>query len=486
MSKLKKLAGETVIYGVSTILGRLLNWLLMPFYIRTLDAEQFGGVVNIYSYVAVFLVLLTFGFETGFFRFANKNNHKSLIKSLSFAVGLFSIVLIILTIVFSNQIHSVLGNEFLLKEYFVYAAVLVGIDAVCSLPFAELRFLDRTLKYAGLRFFQVILTILFNVFYLVLCPYLLDNGYEWVNYIYNPLNRLKYVFISNLISSGLIALVLLPSIFRTSAKVDLSLIKATAKYSYPIMIVGLFGMLILNVDKILMPKLISENSMEALAIYGANFKIGVLMALFIQSYRLAFEPFFFKEGKNNASKELYAVILKYFVIFGVLIYVGVLVFIELVNLLLLPAYIEGNTILPYILLGQLFFGVYYSLSLWYKLTDRTRYGAYISGFGALMVIVLNIVLVPKLGYLGAAVSSFLCFLLMMILSYFLGQKFYPINYPIKVILAYIFSGIILVKIVNLLSIDNDLFYLAIKGFIFVSYVFVIYMIEHKAFKRVIS
>ncbi|MCU4174111.1 lipopolysaccharide biosynthesis protein [Carboxylicivirga sp. N1Y90] len=486
MSKLKKLAGETVIYGVSTILGRLLNWLLMPFYIRTLDPEQFGGVVNIYSYIAVLLVLLTFGFETGFFRFATKNNHKSLIKSLSFTVGLFSIVLVIFNILFSNQIHTILGNEFLLKEYFIYAAVLVGIDAVCSLPFAELRFLDRTLKYAGLRFFQVILTILFNVFYLVLCPYLLDNGYEWVNYIYNPLNRLKYVFVSNLISSGLIMLVLLPSIFRKTANFDFSLVKSTAKYSYPIMIVGLFGMLILNVDKILMPHLLNKGAMEALAIYGANFKIGVLMALFIQSYRLAFEPFFFKEGKNNASKELYAVILKYFVIFGILIYVGVLLLIDVVNLLLLPDYIEGNIIIPYILLGQLFFGIYYSLSLWYKLTDRTHYGAYISGFGAFLVLILNLILVPKFGYLGAAISSFICFLGMMVVSYLYGQKFYPINYPLKTILAYILSGILLVKIVNLLLIDNDLFYLAIKGFIFVSYVFIIFKIEHKAFNKVIS
>lgn len=486
MGKLKKLAGETVIYGVSTILGRLLNWLLMPFYIRTLDLEQFGGIVNIYSYIAVFLVILTFGFETGYFRFATKENHKKLLKSLGLTVLFFSTVLVVLTSTFVISFDNLFNDDVLLSEYFIYASLIVGIDAVISLPFAELRYLNKTLKYATLRFLQVALNIFFNVFFLVLCPKLIELDQEWVYFIYDPLNRLKYVFISNLLGSGIIALFLVFNIFRESAKFSISLVKSTAKYSYPIMIVGLFGMLILNIDKILMPKLLNVEAYHDLAIYGANFKIGVLMALFIQSYRLAFEPFFFKEGKNKASKELYALILKYFVIFGMLIYVGVLLFIQIVNLLLLPEYIEGNSIIPFILLGQLFFGIYYSLSLWYKLTDKTYFGALISGVGAIMVVILNIFLVPYFGYFGAALSSFICFLFMMLTSYFLGQKYYPINYPLWDILIYISSGVLLIICVNYILNGNDLFHLAIKALIFVSYVCIIYLREVKGLKKTIS
>nr|WP_280516744.1 polysaccharide biosynthesis C-terminal domain-containing protein [Carboxylicivirga mesophila] len=210
------------------------------------------------------------------------------------------------------------------------------------------------------------------------------------------------------------------------------------------------------------------------------------MAIFIQSYRLAFEPFFFKEGKQNASKELYARVLKYFVIFGAIIYVGVLVFIDVVNVLLLPEYYEGNRIIPFILLGQLFFGIYYSLSLWYKLTDRTIYGAIISGLGACLSIVGNIVLVPYMGYIGAAVTLFICFLLMSVISYGLGQKYYPINYPIGRIVLHIIIAIVVVQLSLLYSSENLIFHFAFKGTIFVSYFVFLYIIERKELIKILS
>nr|WP_321406722.1 polysaccharide biosynthesis C-terminal domain-containing protein [uncultured Carboxylicivirga sp.] len=486
MSKLKSLAGETVIYGASTIISRLLAWLLMPFYIRTLDPELFGGVTNIYSYIAVVLVLLTFGLETGYFRFVTDQNKNDLLKSLTAFITVISFSFLLVVFILIEPITNLIGNQYLTANIFKYGAIIVSTDAIVSLPFADLRYRNLKIKYASLRLIQVLLNILLNVFFLVILPYLVKNDISWVDSLFDSNNRLKYVFIANILSSAFIGVYFIPYILKNSGKFIFYTLKPILKYSAPIMIVGLFGMLIQNADKILMLQLLPENAMKALGIYSANYKIGVLMMLFIQSYRLAFEPFFFKEGKENASKDLYARILKYFVIFGIIIYVGVLLFLDVVNLFLLPEYYEGNIIIPFVLLGQLFFGIYYSLSLWYKLTDKTKYGAYISGFGAFIVIILNIVLVPKFGYIGAAISSFICFFLMMILSYFFGQKFYPINYPVKTIILYTLSGIVIVYLASFITLNNNLLLLVLKGFIFVSYIGAVVLFERKNFRKILK
>lgn len=451
-----------------------------------MDQAEVGGVFNIYSYIAVVLVILTFGFETGYFRYINKENRQALLKNLGSVILLVSILFCALVYLFKENIEFYLGNEYLVADYFVIGALIVAMDAITSIPFADLRMGNRTVKYAVLKFLSVVLNIVFLTFFLVLCPYLINNGYESVSMIYNPNIKPYYVFVANLLSSVIIGLYLVPKIFTSSARLSFNSIKPIIKYSYPIMIVGLFGMLIQNIDKILMPHLLSENAMESLAIYGANYKIGILMAIFIQSYRLAFEPFFFKEGKQNASKELYAKVLKYFVLFGLIIYIGVLVFIDVINLILLPEYIEGNKIIPYILLGQLFFGIYYSLSLWYKLTDRTSYGAVISGIGAILAIVGNLILVPKLGYIGASITSFGCFFLMTVISYFLGQRFYPIAYPIVRLTIHIVIAITVVYFSQYLYSDNQLFHFVIKGTIFVSYFGFLYIIERKDLIKILT
>lgn len=486
MSKLKKLASDTIIYGLSTIMGRLLNWLLTPFYIRVMDKADVGGVFNIYSYIAVALVILTFGFETGYFRFATKDNRNSLLKSLGSFIMLACVLFFVLVYVFQDDIATHIGNEFLKAEYFVLGAMIVALEAIYSIPFADLRINNHTVRYAGLKFLGVLLNIVFVIFFLVICPYLVKNGFDFLRYIYNPNIKPYYVFISNLISSLIIAIVLVPKIFLVKAKFAWSLVQPIFKYSYPIMIVGVFGMLIQNIDKILMPHLISSNAMDALAIYGANYKIGILMAIFIQSYRLAFEPFFFKEGREQASKELYATVLNYFVIFGCIIYVGVLVFLDLVNLLLTPEYYEGNKIIPFILLGQLFFGIYYSLSLWYKLTDKTNYGALMSGIGVVISLTGNLVLVPRFGYIGAAISAFLSYVSMTIMSYLLGQKFYPINYRVFRIVTHVTVAIIVVSVSQLYSSENLIFHFAYKGTIFVSYFAFLYIIERRELTKLLS
>ncbi|TAJ11224.1 polysaccharide biosynthesis protein [Marinilabiliaceae bacterium JC017] len=478
LSKVRKLAGDTIIYGSSTILGRLLNWLLTPFYIRTLTQADFGVVVNIYSYIAIFLVLNTLGFETGYFRFADKGNSKKLKDSLTFGVFIVAVLFTLIASFFGQSFSNWMGIGTNGYQILMMAVLIVGLDSLNSIPFAEHRFNNKSLVYSFYRLMQVCITIVFNLFFLVLCPYLIKCGYNIPSWIFNEENRLFYVFFSNLIGSAVVFLCFLPNYFKGKLEIQKQLLLKVSKYSFPIVIVGLFGMVNQNLDKVLMPHLIkSSDPFKELAIYGANFKIGVLMALFTQSFRLAFEPFFFKEGKERASRELYAQVLKYFVIFGMLIFVGILLFMDVINIILTPEYYEGNRIIPLILLAQLFFGIYYSLSLWYKLTDKTYFGAIISAAGLGTNFICNLIFVPSMGYIGAAISVFLGFFIMVIMSYFTGQKYYKVPYPVGKILLYIISGIVVVYVASYLNPVNMMVRYLLKACIFIVYLAFIFFTE---------
>jgi O-antigen/teichoic acid export membrane protein len=478
LNKLYKIAGDTVLYGASTILGRLINWLLTPFYIRTLLQEEFGVVVNIYSFIAVLLVINTLGFETGYFRYVKDYDSKKVRNSLIAGIGIFSALLILLTVIFLPQISSLFNDINGVKWIILLSILIVATDAINSIPFAHFRYQNRALKYSGFRLLQVILTVLFNLVYLVLFPYLIKVGYSLPGFLYNSDLRIFYVLWSNFLASFIIFLIFIPGIVKDKFKIDKEIIKVVFKYSFPIVLVGLFGILNQNIDKILLPYLInSDKPFQELAIYGANFKIGVLMALFTQSFRLAFEPFFFKEGKGKDSKAVYSEVLKYFTFLGMLIFLGVMLFIDFVNIILTPEYTQGNVIIPFILLSQLFFGIYYSLSLWYKLTDRTIYGFYMSLTGFIINLAGLFILVPQFGYIGAAISIFISFFLITIVSYFLGQKYYPIDYPIFRIFILITLGVLLYFVDLNLTINEVYIKYLVKGSIFVFYILFFFVTE---------
>ncbi len=478
MKKLYKIAGDTVLYGASTILGRLINWLLTPFYIRTLLQDEFGIVVNIYSFIAVLLVINTLGFETGYFRFVKEFDSKKVRNSLIGGISVFSVFLIVLTIILLPWLSGSFPGVYKIHWIIILAVLIVTSDAVNSIPFAHFRYQNKALKYSVYRLLQIILTVVFNLVYLVLFPYLIKKGIDLPQYLYDPRLKVFYVFWSNFLASFIILLIFLPGIFKDKFVVSKKILSTIFKYSFPIVLVGLFGILNQNIDKILMPYLIkSKDPFKELAIYGANFKIGVLMALFTQSFRLAFEPFFFKEKKNKDSKEVYSEVLKYFTFFGMLIFLGVTLFIDIVNLILTPEYVEGNVIIPFILLSQLFFGIYYSLSLWYKLTDRTIYGFYMSVTGFIINLAGLIILIPLMGYVGAAISIFITFLTITLISYFLGQRYYPVDYPVFRILILIISGIILYFIDKNLTIHSVYISYLVKGSIFVFYIGLFYLME---------
>lgn len=458
MNPLKKLAGETAIYGVSSIVGRFLNWLLFPVYTYIFAPEEYGIVANLMSYVALFLVLLTYGMETGYFRFANKEGK----TEITFTTGFFSLsastlVFWLLIFVFLNPLADYLKiSEH--KEYILLLAATLGLDAITALPFAKLRLQNRAFRYAGLKLINIFVNVGINLFFLVLCPWIHEKFPNIpIESIWNPNIGVGYIFIAYCVASVINFLLLLPDLKSVKFKIDSSLLKEILSYSWPILIVSVCGQINLNLDKMLMPKLIPESMdpMYQTGIYGANYKLAVIMTLFIQAFRYAFEPFFFAQSKQENSKQVYADVLKYFTLFCLLIFLGVMFYIDIVKLLIKSNYHEGLSIVPYVLLGNLFFGVFFSLSLWYKLSDKTKYGAIMAIIGSAITIVLNIILVPKIGYQGAAYAVFLCFGIMMVVSYLLGQKHYPVPYDIKRILFYFIFAMILLAVGSQIRIENQ-------------------------------
>ena len=446
MNPFKKLASDTAIYGVSSIVGRFLNWWLMPLYVYLFPADVYGIITNLYSYVAFFMVFLTYGMETGFFRFASKSSEPEKVYSTSL-ISLFftSTVFILLIVLFKDKIAGLINYQDH-SEYILWLAIILAIDAITAIPFAQLRLKNRPIKFATIKLINIGANISFNIFFLLVCPKLAVNPDSFIHTIYSPEIGVGYVFISNLLASVITLLLLLPGIFKISFSFNRELLVKILSYSFPILIVGLAGVINLNIDKILIPFLIPENQnpMAQLGIYGAGVKIAVLMNMFIQAFRYAFEPFFFSQTERKDDKNMYANIMKYFVIFGLLIFLGMVFYIDILRLLNWePEYYESFPIVPVILLANLFFGIYFALSMWYKLTDMTRYGAYIAVGGALITITLNFILIPIFGYTGSAFALLICFFGMMVVSYFLGQKHYPIPYNLKRIGTYFLIAAIL-------------------------------------------
>lgn len=439
MNPFKKLLGDTAIYGLSSIIGRFVNWLLTPLYVVLFVPDVYGIVTNLYAYVAFFMVFLTYGMETGFFRFASKSFNSDKIYSTSLISLFFTAVVFIFTVIFFKENIAGLINYPNNSEYILWLAIILAIDAVTAIPFAQLRLKNRPLRFAFVKLVSIAANISFNLFFLLLCPKLATDPGSFVHTIYSPEIGVGYVFISNLLASLITLVMLLPGMFKMSFKFDKELFYKMLSYSFPILIVGLAGVANQHIDKILLPFLIPEdqNPMEQLGIYGAGVKIAVLMSMFIQAFRYAFEPFFFSQAKGKDNKNMHANIMKYFVIFGLLIFLGMVFFMDLIRLLNWDEkYYESFSIVPVILLANLFFGIYFALSMWYKITDMTRFGAYIAIGGSVLTISLNFILIPVFGYKGSAFAILICFFGMMLVSYFLGQKYYPIPYNLKRIGGY--------------------------------------------------
>jgi len=459
MNPFKKLAGQTAIYGIPSILVRFLNYLLVPLYTYGLLTQQEYGVVNLfYSYTALLMVILTYGMETAFFRFSETEPDKNRVYSTGLiSLSITSGAFLILVSLFPKTIAGWIDYPDY-PDFIVWFAWIMALDTIAAIPFARLRALNRPVYFAMIKSVNIFSYILLNLFFLLLCPYLYEQlkgtgGEKVIGFIYRSDWTIEYIFIANLMASVITVIILLPQVFHLKWVLDLRLWKRMLIYSLPLMLAGMAGIINETVDRILLRYLLPLSPADAEAqvgIYSACYKIAVLMVLFIQAYRFAAEPFFFSQMKNMDARQVYARVMDFFVIIVTTIFLVTMLFLDLIFIRFTgPDFRSARAVIPVLMLAKLFLGVYYNLSIWYKLTGKTMWGALITIIGAVITIGLNVILIPLSseylihGYLGSAYATLACYTVMMLLGYLIGQKYYPIGYNLKKFFGYVGLSVIL-------------------------------------------
>ena len=481
MGVLKKLVGETVIYGLPSIIGRFLNWWLTPLYTWIFIPAEFGILSNILAYVAFLQVILTYGMETAYFRFASKGENSEKVFSTSMvSLGATSILFILLLVSFSENIANLIGYE-RHQNYIIWMGFTVAFDSLCSIPFARLRLQSKPIKFAIFKLINIALSIVLNVFWIYLCPKILaSNPNSIVQYLYSDNIGIGYAFISYLIASLVTLVLFIPDIKIKKDNFDIKILYQLLKYGWPILIIGISGMVNMNIDKILLPKLTKINPIGELGIYSASSKLAILMSLFIQAFRFSFEPFLFSHYKNEDSKKVYAVIMKYFVILGLSIFLGVIFYMDIFKYFIgstKMGYHEGIKVVPWLLMGNLFLGIFYTQSLWYKLTDQTHFGARFAILGAVINLFVNVTLIPFLGYMACGYAFFIASLVMTVISYIVGQKYFPVKYDLKRIGDYFLLSIILYISSKYVVFDNVLLRNGFNTLLFFTFIFYVWIKE---------
>ena len=441
------LAKDTAIYGLSSIIGKFLNWLLVPLYTYVLQSQaDYGIVTNLYAWTALLLVILTYGMETGFFRFANREdkNPGQVYTTILSCIGFTSALFAVLCCVFSQSIADLLGYPEH-REFIALLAVVVAMDAFASIPFAYLRYKKRPIRFAALKLLFVGLNILLNLFFLVLCPKLQE--WSFISSWYNPDYGVGYVFVANIIATGIQTLCLLPAILEEKFSFSWSLLGELLRYSLPLLVLGVAGIMNQTLDRILFPFLYTgDDAQTQLGIYGACFKVAMVMMMFTQAFRYAYEPYVFSKHKDKQSVEAYADAMKYYIIFSYLILLGMVFYLDILKFIVAESYWSGLKIVPIVLWTYIFQGVYFNLSFWYKLTDRTQWGAWFSLIGVAITFALQVIFVPRIGYMASALSSTVCYFVIMLLSYFVGKRYLVIPYNLKSIGGYTLLTVALLAI----------------------------------------
>jgi len=426
LNPLKKLASQTAVYGLSSVIGRLLNYLLVPLYTRYFLPSEYGVVTEMYAYVAFLVVVLTYGFETAFFRFSKKDYDVKVVYSTALISLLISSTLFVLLVFLSSDSISNLMGYGIEAKYIEWFAIIVALDAISSISFASLREQNKALRFASIRLLNIFVNIGFNLYFIVYKEF-----------------GIEYIFISNLISSIVNILLLIPEMVKSVWVFDNKLWNKMRVYATPLLIAGLAGITNETIDRILLKHLLPNPELSAteLGLYGAFYKLSILMTLFIQTFRFAAEPFFFAQANSKNSKTVYADVMKYFTIIMSVIFLGVTILYDIIKGFLGSEYHDerGFLVVSILLLANLFLGIYYNLSIWYKLTEKTIYGAYLSFFGAIITLILNFILIPKIGFVGSAWATLICYFSMTVASYYIGSKHFPIPYQLERIGLYLFN-----------------------------------------------
>lgn len=492
MANLKSLAKETAIYGLSSIVGRFLNYLLVPIYTATISVQSggYGVITNIYAYVALLMVLLTFGMETTFFRFSNKEGEdpNRVYSTTLITVGSVAVMFVIAIFAFLAPISEAMGYA-AHPEYIAIMATCVAIDAFQAIPFAFLRYKKRPIKFASLKLLFIIANILLNLAYFVWLPKLYAISPDVVSMIYDPSVGVGYAFGINLVCTASITLLFIPELTCIKYKFDSQLLKRMLGYSWPILVLGIAGILNQTADKMLFPYIYKGNDMQSqLGIYGAASKIAMIMAMITQAFRYAYEPFVFGKNKNKESeaenKDTYARAMRYFVIFTLLAFLCVVAGIDVLKHLIGEDYWSGLKVVPIVMAAEIMMGIYFNLSFWYKLIDRTIWGAIFSGLGCAVLISINVIFVPQFGYVACAWAGFAGYGVAMITSYVLGQRYYPINYPLRAIAGYTLLCAALFAVAISVTFQSEIISTLFRSVLVLMFIAVIYKVEKPQLKRI--
>jgi O-antigen/teichoic acid export membrane protein len=490
LGQIKKLFGQTAIYGVSSIFGRAVNFLLVPLYTAVFEPSEYGVVTELYAYVAFLMVFYLYGIETTYFRFATKyENHQSYFRiavtqSLGIALLLSGVI-----IGLSGDIANMLGYPES-REYIVWLALILGMDGLVAVPFARLRLLGKARQFARYKISNILLNVGLNLFFLVFCPYWLElYPHHFLNRVYDSDVGVGYVFLSNALASTATLLFFLPGWLQFRPLFNLPKWKEMWYYATPLAIMGLAGVINEMLSRALLRHYLPEgfysgmSNLAVLGIFGACYKLSMLMNLSVQAFRYAYEPFYFSKSKDKNSPVLFARVMNAFIIYGCLAFMAISIVLPEIAPLVLrqKSYLEALHVVPVLLFAGVFLGIFFNLSVWYKVTDRTRYGAWITLLGSGITILLNLLLIPVLGYEGSALATLGAYLLMAIVSYLWGRKYYPIPYQWGKAILYLFYAAFLVACLYIGDFMPILRYiLGCSGFVF--FIIVVFYIEKRKVK----
>ena len=465
MAGLKSLAKDTAIYGVSSIVGRFLNYLLVPIYTISMPASTggYGVITNMYAITALLLVLLTCGMETGFFRFANKGDDDPIrvYSTTLLTVGSISLSFLAVCLLFLKPIAGVMGYEEH-PWYLGMMLIVIAMDAIQAIPFAYLRYKNRPIKFAALKMLFIFASIALNIVY----------------FVFMKGTDVGAAFLINLICTSLVMVCLISELRGFRYTLDRDLVKRMFRYSFPILILGIAGILNQVVDKIIFPFVYPDEAEAAvqLGIYGATSKIAMIMAMFTHAFRFAYEPFVFGKSREKDNRQMYAQAMKFFIIFTLLAFLAVMFYLDILRYVIGRDYWEGLKVVPIVMAAEMFMGVYFNLSFWYKLTDETKWGAYFSITACTIVILMNVFLIPVYGYVACAWAGFTGYAVAMLLSYFVGQKKYPINYDLKSIGGYVLLALVIYAVGEWMPLENTVLRLLFRTVLLA--VFIAYIIKH--------
>ncbi len=484
---IKRLLGQTAVYGLTVILGRALNFLLVPLYVSVFaDPKDYGVVSILYAWVAFLIVLLPLGMETAFFKFINDNKEKkdSIFQNSFLSVVGFNSFFLLITILFSSKI----ANWMLLPEhpeYIILLALIVCIDAISALPLAKLRSENQAKRFATIQFSSIMVNIFFNV---ILLLFFFDNS--------NPHQGILFILISNLLSSLVKPLFVYKDLLKIRFELDFALIKMMMIYSIPLVLAGFAGIINETIDRILLHNILYETHLAAIpptldaeknsiayaegqvGIYSACYKLAMLVTIFLQAYRYAAEPFFFSNSQNVDRNKLYTKVMNYLIAALCVVFLGVSLNLQIFKYFIPnELYWEGLKAVPILLLANIFLGIYFNQSIWYKLSGQTKFGAYIAVAGAIITIGINVLFIPKFGYMASAWATMIVYAFQMIASYLLGQKYYPIKYNIRKFGLYLGVALMLFFILKTIAINDGFVQFVIHNITILIFIILIYSLE---------